>query len=276
MFVKLKFYYHIFRGTISRWFFVGKRFVRTESHVKDQYGQNYETETNHNFLFQKKKMLIDGKLAIWPVIEHKKFVLKKLSQKINAFSPESLLELGSGRGFNLLTLAVLLPNLKVIRGVELTPEGVRVAKENIISPPIEILSELIGFDQLEVRRRLLNRDIEVVEGSIRGLPFPDKTFDVVFSNSVIEQIPDDYLRVFRESFRVAIKGGVWSEPFREAQKNNLFKILYLGNIDYFRASYKTVSRAGWQIKDFEVPRIQKFVFNTGFLIAEKTGDNKIG
>jgi len=101
------------------------------------------------------------------------------------------------------------------------------------------------------------------------LPFSDSSFDAVFSNSVIEQIPKEYPKVFSECFRVARSVGIWSEPFAEAQGLNIFYRLYLKNIDYFRASYKEVLNSGWKFISFVVPDIQKKMFKTGFLVCER-------
>lgn len=266
---EIKFYYHILRTALSYALFPNKKIKRQEMVVKDTYSQNYNVMSNEDFMYRQERFLTSRRFVIWPVIKHKKFLMESFVQRLKKYNPKSILELGSGRGFNLLSLAVMMPELKVIRGVELTAEGVKTAKANIKNPSLKILSEITGLKEAEVAKRLFGRDIDVVEGSIRKLPFRDNEFDAVFSNSVIEQIPDDYLLVFGEAFRVAGKVGVWSEPFREAQNGNPFKLLYLKNIDYFRASYKEVGKVGWRIDDFSVPTDQKFVFSTGFLVGVK-------
>ena len=256
---KTNFYYHVLRTALSRTLYPVKTVKRSERYVSRQYGANYQTETNKEFISSRHKVIVNGKVLLLSVAEHKRFLLTHFADLFKKFNPDSVLELGSGRGFNLLSLAALLPEVKIFKGIELTAEGVAVARENIANPPIDIVSRITGLSEDKVKRRLSGRDITVTEGSIRKLPFPDRSFDLVFSNSVIEQIPKDYLIVFQEAARVARRVGVFSEPFMEAQQNWLDR-LYLKNIDYFRASYKDISQAGWQIVSFEVPDIQKFVF----------------
>ena len=263
-----KFYYFTLRTALSYAIFPRKKKRREEEFVKKQYGGNYSNESNEDFMFKCRSMFMNGRhLPAFPVIEHKKILMKKFVEKFSPFNPESILELGSGRGFNILSLAVLCPYIKKLHGVELSPWGVETARKNLKNPPVELLGKLTEVSADEIVRRLSGRDIGFVEGSITNLPFENKSFDAVFSNSVIEQIPKDYPKVFGESARVAKVVGVWSEPFREAQKHHPMKLLYLKNTDHFRASFKEVMTAGWRINDFEIPELQKHEFNTGFLTA---------
>lgn len=54
------------------------------------------------------------------------------------------------------------------------------------------------------------------QGDARKLPFPDGSFDYVFSNAVIEHVggPDDARRMLSESRRVARKGAFHTTPNR--------------------------------------------------------------
>ena len=246
-----------------------KQLSRKESFVKKEYEGNYARETNNDFMFKTQHAFLNGALCLYPVIEHKKAYMRMFADKFISHGITSLLELGSGRGFNILSIAVLCPEIKKLRGVELTAGGVATAKANFRNPPVEILRYITGLDEKTIRERLLGRDIDFVEGSITDIPFRDGEFDAVFSNSVIEQIPRDYDVVFREAYRVATKAGFFSEPFHEAQRKNIFKLLHLRNIDYFRAPYEDVKRAGWKVFQFEIPPLQKFVFNTGLLSCVK-------
>jgi len=264
-----KFYYHILRRAISQTIRPGRRVKRSESFVKEEYTGNYGTETNYDFMYKRQDVFLDGRKALYPVIEYKKVMMRMFADKLSSFAPDSLLELGSGRGFNILTLAILCPSIRRIRGVELSPKGVLQAKENLKNPPVDILRHLTGLSPEEIRKRLAGRDIDFVEGSIRELPFKDGEFDAIYSNSVIEQIPNDYYKVFAEASRVAAKVGIFSEPFFEAQRYHPFKLLHLKNIDYFRASFWEVEKCGWKVFQYETPNLQKYVFATGMLTAVK-------
>ncbi|OHA20072.1 MAG: hypothetical protein A2836_02545 [Candidatus Taylorbacteria bacterium RIFCSPHIGHO2_01_FULL_45_63] len=269
-----KFYYNVLRQALGQALSPNKHKVRSEDFVKAEYAKNYTRETNDDFMHKTYDVFINGTKALYPVIEYKKILLEMFARKLSSFAPKSLLELGSGRGFNILTLALLCPHIHTFRGIELTSEGVAMAKQNFANPPFEILTHLTGLSKEEITKRLSGRDIDFVEGSIRSLPFPSNSFDAVFSNSVIEQIPRDYQIVFSEAARVCRTVGVWSEPFFEAQNHHPFKLLYLRNIDYFRASYKEVEKAPWRIFQFETPAIQKYIFNTGFLTCTKNTNDQ--
>lgn len=242
---------------------------RTEEKVRQDYSDNYESQTNDFFLWRTEKCLYHGRFAIFPVIEYKRRLIKRFADIVNIYRLQSLLELGSGRGFDILSLAVLCPSLHKITGIELTSSGVETARGNLSNPPMNALEYLTGRPREEIEKRIRSVRIEYKEGSIRSLPFDDSSFDGLFSNSVMEQFPRDYGLPFAESARVAKKIAFFSEPFKEAQGGNVFKLMYLSNIDYFRGSFFEVKKAGWKIWQFEIPPLQKFLFNTGILVCRK-------
>ncbi|MES2953227.1 MAG: class I SAM-dependent methyltransferase [Patescibacteria group bacterium] len=262
-----RFRMHVVKTALKRRLFPNTRYVRSEAGVREVYGENYDRETNDFFMHNLQDTFINGKKALYPVVLHKRFLMESFADRLRPFSPSSILELGSGRGYNLMALAVLLPDVKEFQGIELTRSGVETAQRNRKNPSLSILAQMTGFSEREVGERLAGRLIDYREGSIRALPFSDKSYDAVFSNSVIEQIPRDYLQVFEEASRVAKKVGMFSEPFAEAQKGEPIKMMHLRNIDYFCASYTEIEKAGWTIFSYEPALIQKYVFNTGFLTA---------
>ncbi len=99
---------------------------------------------------------------------------------------ETVLDLGSGAGFDtFLAARAVGPTGRVI-GVDMTPEMVSKGRKN-----------------------KANGDYENVEfriGEIESLPVADATVDVIISNCVINLSPDKP-RVFREAFRVLKPGG---------------------------------------------------------------------
>jgi arsenite methyltransferase len=108
-------------------------------------------------------------------------------QAIAALKPgETVLDLGSGAGFDsFLAARAVGPTGRVI-GVDMTPEMVSKARKNKASG---------GYDNVEFRI-----------GEIESLPVADATVDVIISNCVINLSPDKP-RVFREAFRVLKPGG---------------------------------------------------------------------
>lgn len=108
-------------------------------------------------------------------------------QAIAALKPgETVLDLGSGAGFDsFLAARAVGPTGRVI-GVDMTPEMVSKARKNSANG---------GYDNVEFRI-----------GEIESLPVADATVDVIISNCVINLSPDKP-RVFREAFRVLKPGG---------------------------------------------------------------------
>lgn len=108
-------------------------------------------------------------------------------QAIAALKPgETVLDLGSGAGFDtFLAARAVGPTGRVI-GVDMTPEMVSKARKNKTSG---------GYDNVEFRL-----------GEIESLPVADATVDVIISNCVINLSPDKG-RVFHEAFRVLKPGG---------------------------------------------------------------------
>jgi len=99
---------------------------------------------------------------------------------------ETVLDLGSGAGFDaLLAARVVGPGGRVI-GVDMTPEMLARAREN---------ARKAGVEQVEFRL-----------GEIEHLPVADGTVDVVISNCVINLSPDKPV-VFREAYRALKPGG---------------------------------------------------------------------
>jgi SAM-dependent methyltransferase len=108
-------------------------------------------------------------------------------QAIAAMRPgETVIDLGSGAGFDCLLAARQVgPDGHVI-GVDMTHEMLRKARDN---------AARVGAGNLEFRL-----------GEIEHLPIADNMADVIVSNCVINLVPDK-AQVFREAFRVLKPGG---------------------------------------------------------------------
>lgn len=108
-------------------------------------------------------------------------------QAIAALRPgETVLDLGSGAGFDCFLAARRVGKSGRVIGVDMTPEMVSKARDNA--------------------RRVEATNVEFRLGEIEHLPVPDASVDVILSNCVINLSPDKG-RVFQEAFRVLRPGG---------------------------------------------------------------------
>lgn len=101
-------------------------------------------------------------------------------------SGETVLDLGSGAGFDCFLAAKRVGRVGRVIGVDMTPEMVTKARANA--------------------RRMNATNVEFRLGEIEHLPVPDATVDVILSNCVINLSPDK-AAVFREAYRVLKPGG---------------------------------------------------------------------
>jgi SAM-dependent methyltransferase len=108
-------------------------------------------------------------------------------QAIAAMQPgETVVDLGSGAGFDCFLAAQQVGTTGRVIGVDMTHEMLKKARDN---------AARIGADNVEFRL-----------GELEHLPIADNTADVLISNCVINLVPDKE-QVFREAFRVLRPGG---------------------------------------------------------------------
>jgi arsenite methyltransferase len=106
---------------------------------------------------------------------------------IAALKPgETVLDLGSGGGFDCFLAARAVGDTGRVIGVDMTPEMVSKARGN---------AEKMGFKNVDFRL-----------GELEKLPVSDGLVDVILSNCVINLSPEKQ-KVFNEAFRVLKPGG---------------------------------------------------------------------
>ncbi len=99
---------------------------------------------------------------------------------------QTVLDLGSGAGFDAFLAARAVGSTGYVIGVDMTPEMVTKARQN------------------KAKGHYENTEFRL--GEIESLPVADNSVDVILSNCVINLSPDK-ARVFREAFRVLKTGG---------------------------------------------------------------------
>jgi len=134
-------------------------------------------------------------------------------QAIAALQPgETVVDLGSGGGFDCFLAARAVGDSGHVIGVDMTPEMLAKARENAAKA---------GLENVEFRL-----------GEIEHLPVADDSVDVIISNCVVNLAPDK-AKVYQDAFRVLESGGrlaisdvVATAPLPEQVKNDL--ALYVG------------------------------------------------
>jgi arsenite methyltransferase len=108
-------------------------------------------------------------------------------QAIASLKPgETVLDLGSGAGFDCFLASRSVGPTGFVVGVDMTPEILAKARENAAKSS--------------------TTNVEFRLGEMEALPVADKSVDVIISNCAINLSPDKF-RVFREAFRVLKPNG---------------------------------------------------------------------
>ena len=105
---------------------------------------------------------------------------------IDLHDGETVLDLGSGGGIDVLLSARRVGASGKVYGLDMTDEMLELARENQRKAGIE--------------------NVEFLKGNIQAIPLPSNSVDVVISNCVINLAPDKS-QVLSEAFRVLKPGG---------------------------------------------------------------------
>ena len=165
----------------------------------------------------------------------------------NIKNGDTVLDLGSGAGFDCFLASKRVGETGKVIGVDMTPEMIEKARLNAKK-----------YNYLNVEFRL---------GEIENLPVENESIDVIISNCVIN-LSSDKLQVFEEAFRVLKKSGkmyvsdiVLLEELTDEQKNNSSLLAgcvagALQKEDYL----ELIKKAGFKIKilgeDKEISKTQ--------------------
>jgi SAM-dependent methyltransferase len=169
---------------------------------------------------------------------------------LEELKPRKVLEVGSGNGINLFSLAGAFPDVE-FTGVELTEEGVGQAKraqqDNATLESLRTYSPLPTHDPDALRR------VEFVQGDASAMPFADGSFDVVLTVLALEQMERIRSAALREIARVSSTHALMLEPFRDVNSRGLRRLYVFGR-NYFRGSIEGLAGYGlpplWATDDF--------------------------
>jgi arsenite methyltransferase len=167
---------------------------------------------------------------------------------------ETVLDLGSGGGIDVLLSARRVGPTGKAYGLDMTDEMLALAQEN--------------------KRKSGLTNVEFLKGEIENIPLPDNSIDVILSNCVIN-LSGDKDRVLREAFRVLKPGGrfaisdvvVRGEVPQEIRKNmELWVGCVAGALSDAQYRQK-LAAAGFESIDLETTRIYSIDDAREFLTA---------
>ena len=184
---------------------------------------------------------------------------------IDALKPRRVLEVGSGNGINLLSLAGAYPDI-AFTGLELTREGVDQA--SLAQRDNETAQIVRAYSPLETRDPSAIERIAFVQGDASAMPFEDGSFDLVMTVLAVEQMESIRSAALSEIARVARGHVLMLEPFREMNASGLRR-LYATSRGYFRGSIDELAGFGfdplWATSDFP----QEAFLGTALVLSAK-------
>ena len=156
---------------------------------------------------------------------------------------DTVLDLGSGAGFDSFLAANRVGETGRVIGVDMTPEMIEKANEN---------ARKDGYDNVEFRL-----------GEIENLPVADDSVDLIISNCVVN-LSTDKGQTFREAHRVLKPGGrvtisdiVLLQALPAALRENLLAYAGCASGALLKEDYlRTIEEAGFE--DIEITREQTF------------------
>jgi ubiquinone/menaquinone biosynthesis C-methylase UbiE len=168
---------------------------------------------------------------------------------------ETVLDLGSGGGIDVLLSARRVGPTGKAYGLDMTDEMLALARENQRKSGVE--------------------NVEFLKGEIENIPLPDNSVDVVISNCVIN-LSGDKDRVLREAFRVLKPGGRFAVsdvvvrgevPAEVRRSMNLWTGCVAGALRDYDYVAK-LARAGFDEIDVEPTRVYTIEDARQFLAGE--------
>jgi len=173
--------------------------VEVKNHTGQHYGNLFK-EFNHQSYFEEARDLLNTRLV---------------RNNINLpFHNLSLLDQGCGGGR--YTVAWKLLGVKHCTGIDFSDIGIEDARKRIAFAGIT--------------------DVEFIKGSVLNMPFPDESFDIVYSNGVLHHT-ENWQKGIEEQLRVMKKGG-WGWQYLIEVPGGIF----WDKIEILRAIMKNVNK----------------------------------
>jgi ubiquinone/menaquinone biosynthesis C-methylase UbiE len=190
-----------------------------------------------------------------------------LCHVVETLKPRSVLEVGCGNGINLLLLSGRFPDVR-FSGIELTEAGHRAARALQDEP--ELPAALASFAPLPTLDPTAFRRIDFGRGNAADLPFPDGTFDLVYSVLAVEQMERIRDQALGEMARTSRRNVLMIEPFRDVNRD-FWTRLNVYRRDYFRGSIQDLPRFGLEPRLVTADFPQEVFLKACLVLADKRG-----
>ncbi|MCX6169742.1 MAG: class I SAM-dependent methyltransferase [Ignavibacteriales bacterium] len=220
--------------------FVHRHGKSTFSRYSDDYESLRILTTSQPLKYHGKIMM--GKNA-WPRIEF----IEHISTMCNGIQNPTVLDAGCGTGLNMYLLAKSNPEMK-ISGFEYTHSRMASCIVNLI---YESFYE------------------ELFLGDVTKIDLPDNSYDIVFTNHVLEQLGQASAELaLKEVFRVCKKGAVLCEPsIHNANAYEKWRMTKLGYCRDLLAIAKGIPNC--TVKEYKEDTIRNFPNTSYTLVLEK-------
>lgn len=181
---------------------------------------------------------------------------------LESLKPKTALEVGAGMGVNLLVLSNLLPEIR-FSGLELTEAGVKRAKDvQAMGYP----KALVGLSPRPMPEREGFRTVDFRQGDAAKMPYPDKSFDIVYTILAVEQMESVREQAMREIVRVAKDHVVMIEPLVDSNQDPLRKLSKKAK-DQITLSVADLARYGLEVETHYAGWPQKLTHGSDLVIA---------
>lgn len=233
------------------------RFKRTQEVSAKEYANVWK---NAQYKFVGQPLLYkknNRPVLIWRE-EYYRNIVRMIHKEIESIRPTNILELGSGDGMYIFSLAILNPNIS-FTGLELTQDGVTYSEALFKNPPLATLSYITGLSDGEILNRIKMIKLSFVKGSMFGTNFEKNSFSFIYTHLAIEQVPKQHITAFKEIKRLLKPDGfaLLVESFQEAQ-SSIFHHIYLWGRDYFRESLTEIIRCEFKLVNYQLVDYQKY------------------
>jgi ubiquinone/menaquinone biosynthesis C-methylase UbiE len=197
--------------------------------------------------------------SIWIKRVHLLFLMRL----IDILKPATVLEVGSGMGFNLFMLANRFPTVR-FAGLELTSAGHQVAQSFRAEPTLP--QQVRDFSPLPFVDERAHQQVELFQGTAAQLPLKNASVDLVFSVLALEQMELIRDRVFGEIARVCCGHVAMFEQFADFNQTPMRKA-QAAQKGYFSASIADLSRFNFEPVFVTSDMPSKLSMGVGLVVA---------